>query len=195
MNLTELLDNAVCRWPKKPALIENNVIVSYSELIELAAKFTSLLRLFELSPGCRVGLLYPNSIDYVALIFSLWRENAVVVPIPMECTAEEISAIAATMRLEMILSQKAIGQGVALTPECFLTRLKPFSLPDNHNLNLAFSHRRQAARRRVDNWCIPSQASDVLNQRSRCINKNLVSANCHSAPPASRPPLRRIATE
>jgi long-chain acyl-CoA synthetase len=138
MNLTELLDDAACRWPGKPALIEGNAIVSYSALVERAAQFTSQLQLFKLSPGCRVGLLYPNSIDYVALTFSLWRVNAVVVPIPMECTAGEISDITATMQLEIILSQKAIGQSAALSPECFLTRLKTTSPPDNHELNLAF---------------------------------------------------------
>jgi len=138
MNLTELLDDAARRWPKKPALIENNAIVSYSELVEKAAQFASQLQLVKMSPGCRVGLLFPNSIDYVALTFALWRVNAVVVPIPMECTAEEISDLAATMQLEIILSRKATGQSAALSPECFLTRLKPASPPDNHNLNLAF---------------------------------------------------------
>ncbi|MEJ0089776.1 MAG: class I adenylate-forming enzyme family protein [Limisphaerales bacterium] len=138
MNLAELLDSAACRWPEKPALVEGDIIVSYVQLVEKAARFASQLQLFKLSPGCRVGLFYPNSIDYVALTFALWRVNAVVVPIPMECTAVEISDIAAAMQLEVILSQKAIGQSAVLSPECFLTRLAPTVPPDNHGLNLAF---------------------------------------------------------
>ena len=138
MNLTELLDAAAGRWPEKPALIEGNETVSYSGLVAKAACFTAQLQLFELAPGCRVGLLFPNSIDYVALTFALWRINTVVVPIPTECTAEEISDLAATMQLEIILSRKATGESVALSPECFLNRLKNPSPPDNHGLNLAF---------------------------------------------------------
>src|SRR5665213_3495935 len=137
MNLTELLDNAARRWPQKPALIEGDAIISYAELIAKIAQFTSQLQLFKLSPGNRVGLLFPNGIDYVALTFALWRVNAVVVPIPMECTAEEISNLTAAMQLEIILSQKATAQSVALSPELFLTRLQPSSPPNNHGLNLA----------------------------------------------------------
>ena len=138
MNLTELLDYAACRWPQKPAFIENNATVSYAGLVEKVARFTSQLKLSELSPGCRVGLLYPNSTDYVALTFALWRVNAVVVPIPMECTADEISSLATAMQLEIILSQKAGAQSVALSAECFLTRLTPTIPANNHGLNLAF---------------------------------------------------------
>ncbi|HEY2329228.1 MAG TPA: class I adenylate-forming enzyme family protein, partial [Verrucomicrobiae bacterium] len=138
MNLAELLDMAACRWPQKPAFVENNLVVSYAELVGKTHEIASKLKLHELPPGCRVGLLYPNSIDYVALTFALWRVNAVVVPIPTECTAGEISDITATMQLEMILSQKPVGQSVALSPECFLTRMKTSLPPDNHGLNLAF---------------------------------------------------------
>lgn len=138
MNLTELLDGAASHWPQKPALIEGDVVVSYAGLVVKTNDFTSQLLSLKLPPGCRVGLLYPNSIDYVALTFALWRISAVVVPIPMECTAEEISDLAAAMQLEIILSQKATAQSVALSPELFLTRLQPSSPPNNHGLNLAF---------------------------------------------------------
>jgi long-chain acyl-CoA synthetase len=88
--------------------------------------------------GCRVGLCLPNSINYVALTFALWRVNAVVVPVPTECTDEEVSNIAAKMRLESIISQKSRGQSAPLAPELFFTKLTPPSLPDNHELNIAF---------------------------------------------------------
>ena len=83
MNLTELLDKAASQWPQKPALIEGDVVVTYAGLVqqvnEWAAKFEGLL-----PKGARVGLCYPNGVNYVALTFALWRINAVVVPIPME---------------------------------------------------------------------------------------------------------------
>ena len=119
-------------------MIEGDVIISYAEFVEKTAGFELQLLLSKVSPGGRVGLLYPNSIDYVALTFALWRTNAVVIPIPMECTAEEISELATAMQLEIILSQKASAQSVALSPELFLTRLQPSSPPNNHGLNLAF---------------------------------------------------------
>lgn len=138
MNLTELLDMTASRRPQKPALIEGYTIVSFAELVEKIAVFTSQLQALQVPPACRVGLCYPNSVNYVALTFALWRINAVVVPIPMECTEKELSTIAATMRLEAILSQKPRGQSASLQPDCFFTRLTPTVPPDNHGLNIAF---------------------------------------------------------
>ena len=138
MNLTELLDQTASLWPQKPALIEGDSIVSYAKLVDQIAAFTSQLRSIQLPPACRVGLWYPNSVNYVALTFALWRISAVVVPIPMECAEEELSDLATTMQLEAILSQKSLAQSMALSPECFFTRLTPALPPDNHGLNIAF---------------------------------------------------------
>src|ERR1700679_2156106 len=87
MNLTELLDATASRWPQKPALIEDNKIVSYEDLVRKIAELSSELQMLRVQFGCRVGLCLPNSINYVTLTFALWRINAVVVPTPTECTA------------------------------------------------------------------------------------------------------------
>jgi long-chain acyl-CoA synthetase len=138
MNLTELLDSAASRWPGKPALIEGDTVVSYAELVELVAVRASQLQSLQLSPGGRVGLCFPNGLAHVVLTYALWRVNAVVVPIPVEGTAEELSDLAETMQLEAILSEKNPGLAVPLPPDCFFTRLTPAEPADNHGLNLAF---------------------------------------------------------
>jgi long-chain acyl-CoA synthetase len=138
MNLTELLDQAASHWPKRIALIEGESTISYTELVENTILRARQLEALQLSPACRVGICFPNSVNYVALTFALWRINAVVVPIPLECTEEESWNIAATMQLEAILSRKPREQSVPLGPEVFFTRLTPELPPDNHGLNLAF---------------------------------------------------------
>lgn len=138
MNLTELLDNTATRWPQKPALIEESVVVSYAELVQQTNELAVKLQLLGISCGERVGLAFPNGVSYVALTFALWRVKAVVVPIPTECTEEEIAELAAAMQLEGILSQQPRGESVGVTADCFFTKLNPPSPPDNHGLNLAF---------------------------------------------------------
>ena len=138
MNLTELLDKTASDWPKRMALIEGDNAVSYAELVENTVVLATKLRALQLSPACRVGLCFPNSVNYVALTFALWRINAVVVPIPMECTEDELADIARTMQLEAILSQKPRVHSVPLRPDVFFTRLAPTLPSDNHGLNLAF---------------------------------------------------------
>lgn len=138
MNLTELLDKTASDWPNKMALIEGDSVVSYLELVENTLALATQLRKLQLSPSCRVGICFPNSVNYVALTFALWRINAVVVPIPTECTEEELSDIAAKMQLEAILSRKPRAQSVSLGPDVFFTRLTLALPSDNHGLNLAF---------------------------------------------------------
>ena len=138
MNLTELLDSTASRWSPKPAIIEGDSIVSYAELVERIAALASQLQALGVAPGARIGLSYPNSITHVALTFALWRINAVVVPIPVECTDEELSGVAATLRLEAILARRRRGTSVSVQPEVFFTRLTPDLPADNHGLNIAF---------------------------------------------------------
>lgn len=138
MNLAELVESAAARWPQKPALIEEDTVVSYAELQSRVAEIARLLAELPITPGCRVGLCHPNSVAYVVLTFALWQVNAVVVPIPTECTEDEIAEITRDIQLEAILSPKPRDQSVALAPDCFFARLTPPSPPDNHGLNLAF---------------------------------------------------------
>jgi long-chain acyl-CoA synthetase len=91
-----------------------------------------------LPPGSRAGLCFPNCVNYVALTYALWKINVVVVPVPTECPPEELSEITATMKLSAVLSQKPLAHGEPLTPEIFLTRLNPATMPNNYGLNIAF---------------------------------------------------------
>ncbi|MEO6637449.1 MAG: class I adenylate-forming enzyme family protein [Ginsengibacter sp.] len=138
MNLTDLLDHTATSWPQKPAIIDGTDIVSYARLLEKIAELTAQLNPFQLSPGSRIGLSFPNSVNYIALTFALWRINAVVVPIPTECTEDELSHIANSMQLAAILSQKPRANSESLQADIFFTRLDPKISADNHGLNLAF---------------------------------------------------------
>ncbi|MFO1487281.1 MAG: AMP-binding protein [Verrucomicrobiota bacterium] len=138
MNLTELLDASAARWPDKPALIEGEDVVTYAALVRKVDDFATALRTMNLPPGCRVGLSFPNGIHYVALTYALWRIQAVVVPIPTECTPDEIAEMTEAMQLQAVLGDKPSPGSSPLTPECHFSRLTPSSPPDNHGLNLAF---------------------------------------------------------
>jgi long-chain acyl-CoA synthetase len=138
MNLTELLENSARRWPQKTAFVEDSTEISYAALAEKIDAFADKLKSLEFPPGLRVGLCFPNSVNYVALTYALWKINAIVVPVPTECPPEELSEIAATMELSAILSQKPLVQSKPLASDLFFTKLNPATPPDNHGLNIAF---------------------------------------------------------
>jgi long-chain acyl-CoA synthetase len=137
MNLTELLDQAAARWPKKSAIVED-ASVSYAELVQRVHTMAAQLAVSGIGPGERVGLALPNSIQYVVLTYAVWRAGAVVVPIPSECPAEEVTEICMGINLGALIGLKPSEQSIQLAPDCYLTKLHPAQPADNHELNLAF---------------------------------------------------------
>ena len=125
MHLTDLLDTTARRWPQKPALIEGSTVLSYAGLLERVDSFAAQLRAQSLAPGKRVGLHFPDGPAYVALTYALWRVGAVVVPVPQECTEEEISAITSSMELDAMITLKPGLGSVPLQPEGMFRRLSP----------------------------------------------------------------------
>ena len=138
MNLFESLERTAARWPQKPALIEDDKVVTYAELLRQVEGLTLTLKAQSIEAGQRIGLAFPNSIAYVALTYALWRCGVVVVPVPTECSEDEVREIIAAMQLQGLITPKPRNEGVALAPDIFFTRLQPASPPDNHGLNLAF---------------------------------------------------------
>lgn len=138
MNLTELLEKAASFWPQKPALVEGERILTYAALLEEVNSWASRFPAPAFPPGSRIGLAFPNGIEYVALTYALWRLQAVVVPIPTECTEVEVEEITHALQLDAVVSEKQRPGSVAIGANCFLTRLRPATAADNHGLNIAF---------------------------------------------------------
>ncbi len=140
MNLTGLLEQAARNWPQKPALIETDNVLTYAALWDEVNVWANRLSAANVSPGTRVGLAFPNSIHYVALTYALWRLRAVVVPLATECTGAEVTEIAHTLQLDVILSEKPFPgtHAEALAPNCLLTKCSPSTAADNHGLDIAF---------------------------------------------------------
>jgi long-chain acyl-CoA synthetase len=138
MNLNQLLNEAVARRPDKIALIEGESSVSYAALAEIISDFETRLIAKNLPHGCRVGLHLGNSLNYIALTYALWRLEAVVVPIPVECPAEEVAVIIEKMELTAVLSFEPQKKGKLLARGCYFTRLETAVMPDNHGLKIAF---------------------------------------------------------
>ena len=123
MNLTEQLIASAERWPDKAAFVSDTGTVTYAQLRATVEVLAEKLRGLKLAAGSRVGLCFPNSVDYVALTYALWQVNATVVPVPTECPPEELSEIADTMHLSVVLSERAlsIGQSEPLAEGIFAT--------------------------------------------------------------------------
>jgi long-chain acyl-CoA synthetase len=138
MNLSELLDQSIARWADKPAVIEGESVLTYADLGRLVDGLVQRLQPLALAVGTRVGLQLPNSLNYIGWTYALWRWRAVVVPIPMDCPAEEIATIVSQLELAFIISAEPLAQSAPFGPAGHLVRLRPAVPADNHGLNIAF---------------------------------------------------------
>lgn len=78
-HLISLLDDAVRRWPARPAVSYMGRTLTYRELSALVDRAAVGLRALGVAPGVRVGLYLPNVPQYVIAFFGILRAGATVV--------------------------------------------------------------------------------------------------------------------
>jgi long-chain acyl-CoA synthetase len=79
MPVQRLLDDAVKRWPHRPALEFLGRTISYRELGELAGRAAKGFQQLGVGPGVHVGLFLPNSPHYPIAFFGVLKAGGTVV--------------------------------------------------------------------------------------------------------------------
>jgi O-succinylbenzoic acid--CoA ligase len=76
--------------PQAPALIENKSTWTYAELNQKTARWCARLTQAGVKPQYRVAVLMSNSADYITIIHTLLRLKAVLVPLNLRLSKEEL---------------------------------------------------------------------------------------------------------
>lgn len=79
MPVQQFLDDAVKRWPDKPALEFLGRVMSYRELGELADRAAKGFQQLGVGPGVHVGLFMPNTPHYPIAFFGVLKAGGTVV--------------------------------------------------------------------------------------------------------------------
>jgi long-chain acyl-CoA synthetase len=90
MNLLELLLTGAAEGGGRPALIAEDRVVCYSELVEQAGAVAAHLRRAGVGAGDRVALVAPNCLEYVIAYYGILAAGGVVVPVNARSRAPEI---------------------------------------------------------------------------------------------------------
>lgn len=77
--VTDLLDNAVQRWPKLAALEFMGRVIDYAEFGQMVDRFAAGLQRLGVRPGVHVGLYLPNTPHYAVAFFGVLRAGGTVV--------------------------------------------------------------------------------------------------------------------
>ncbi len=91
LNLATLLRESTKKNPSKPALILNDMQISYGELDAFSARFAGSLRRLGITQGKHVALMLPNVPHFTIAYFGTHYAGAAVVPLNVLLTADEIA--------------------------------------------------------------------------------------------------------
>lgn len=78
-NISSLISELAAGMPDRPAVIDGKRTISFKELDSDISLLAAGLARAGITPGLRVALLVPPSIEFVALTFALFRAGAVIV--------------------------------------------------------------------------------------------------------------------
>lgn len=81
LNLAILLEESARTWPERPAVIQDDIPLSYRALNEMANRVANLLVARGVQPGERVALACPNRPEFPAIYYGILKSGAVVVPL------------------------------------------------------------------------------------------------------------------
>ncbi|MGE5818671.1 MAG: class I adenylate-forming enzyme family protein [Deltaproteobacteria bacterium] len=100
MNLFFLVQDAARKWPDDPAVIHGERSFSYAEIHRAVECLASELNKTGVRPGDKVGVVFPNSPEYIVAFFAVLRVGAIVVPVSAALKAPEIANLARDFALD-----------------------------------------------------------------------------------------------
>ena len=110
--LGDLLLRAAERWPDEEALVFPDERLSYAQLANRAQDRAQALQGFGVQPGDHVGILSPNLIEMVELLFAIALSGAVVVLINARYKTTELAYVVENADLKFLFTTDRIADYV-----------------------------------------------------------------------------------
>lgn len=109
-----VLLNAARRFPDRDALVFPEGRLSYAALAEAAAQRAQSLLALGVQPGEHVGILMPNCLEYIELLFGIAGIGAVAVPVNARYKAEELAYVVENADLVGLVTSSLASEYVDL---------------------------------------------------------------------------------
>lgn len=101
------LQSRASTTPQQIAIVQADESITYRRLYELSRRYAACLRV---QPGERIALHLQNSVDYAALLHALMMLGAVIVPINIRLTDDEINWQVTQTRCKLLIYDDAPPQ-------------------------------------------------------------------------------------
>jgi long-chain acyl-CoA synthetase len=109
-NLAYNLIAAADRYPSRPALRLDDVVITYAEFEDAAARVAGLLRERGLEPGDRVGIMLPNVPAFALAYYGVLRAGGVVVPMNVMLKPREVAFYLGDSGAKLVFAWHEIAQ-------------------------------------------------------------------------------------
>jgi long-chain acyl-CoA synthetase len=106
-NLSSVLEQAVASQPGRPAVRMDDLVLTYEQLYDAAARVTSLLTAAGVEPGDRVGLMLPNVPAFPIAFYGALGAGAIVVPMNPLLKSREVGYYLGDSGAKVILAWHA----------------------------------------------------------------------------------------
>jgi acyl-CoA synthetase (AMP-forming)/AMP-acid ligase II len=115
----ELLKRHASEYPEKVAFEDARSSITYAALEDATAKLATHLQLKGVHPGDRIGIMLPNSVEWVVACLACVRAGGIAVPISHEAAGPEIEYRLADARCAAVVTSDtreaeimSIGTGI-----------------------------------------------------------------------------------
>ena len=100
MHLFSILEDSAKKWPEDTAVVHDGRSLRYRDLFSAAESLAQELRALGMEEGDKVGVMFPNGPEYIAVAFAVLRIGAIVVSIPPVLKVGEVASFAKEMALD-----------------------------------------------------------------------------------------------
>lgn len=96
--------DATLLYPDRPALLQDDDVISYGELDERAARVAGSLTSRGIVPGDRIALLWENDLHYVESFLGIMRAGGVAVPLNTRQNDDQLLYVLADAAVEGVIA-------------------------------------------------------------------------------------------
>ena len=111
MNIVEVIRKETAGLPPDQVAVRSETgDLSYIDLFQILETVAAVLKKQGVVPGCRVGLAFPDSIEYIILSLAILSLDAVLVPVTVSAVPEVVEEILEKTAAEFLIhSQKMLS--------------------------------------------------------------------------------------
>lgn len=114
MNIVSLLDQHARNDPSAPAIVGGRAAFSYGELSQMSAAFArTLMDQHRVNPRDRVGLVLPNTVEFVVAFLGIMRLGAIPVPMNTRLRDHDLGPLLEQVHARVVVADES--RATALT--------------------------------------------------------------------------------